>query len=54
MEHMEGMDSVYYNPEDIDFLLTNWLPLFGLWGSAVLEGTGRHYLTNAKVESWFV
>lgn len=48
-----GNPNRFYNPESIEFLLNLWLPIYGLWGASVLQGTGHHYLTNAKVESWF-
>lgn len=43
----------YHCEEILQLALDVWLPLYGLWGAAVLEGRHRAHLTNAKVESWF-
>lgn len=50
---MAGTQNPHYNPDAIQLLCRQWLPLFGLWSAAALTGTGYHYLTNAKVESFF-
>lgn len=47
------MNNLFFNPDAVQYILTHWCPLYGLWGSPVLQGSGRHYLTNAKIESWF-
>lgn len=50
---ISGPPNPHHNPEVIELLYRQWLPLFGLWSAAALVGTGYHYLTNAKVESFF-
>ena len=45
----------FKNEEALVYLASMWLPLYGLWGVAVLNGTkfAETHLTNARVESWF-
>lgn len=43
----------HFNPAALEHVLRQWLSIFGLWSAAVLNGTGYHYITNAKIESWF-
>lgn len=49
----DGPTNPFYNTKAMELLCRQWLPLFGLWSAAALVGTGHHYLTNAKVESFF-
>lgn len=49
----DAQPNPYFNSAALDVLMRNWLPLYGLWGGAVLQGTGKLYITNAKVETWF-
>lgn len=47
--------NAYFKPAALDFIHKVWLPLYGLWDQPSLTGIKgvSHYLTNAKVESWF-
>lgn len=52
-QSFDSIKNKYCNKAAADYLMFNWLPLYGLWGAAVLHVTDFNYLTNARIESWF-